>query len=165
VNGSVPDKLPYSPLVEQWVHTVRMTRYLDIDFVCCLNQFCLGILTRSVIVDCIPNTNVGQADEALLVTTVQDTDRSFKYIPEQQWNTNPENSATFSEGSGQYVLFRSITIMRSVPDNYFCSVTSTPGASVEFTFKVSACRSRNCCHSYKLQGRASSCRSLNILAS
>ena len=66
VNGSVPDpgifQTPLFSIIEldSGYHTVRMTnlesRYLDLDFVCCLNHFRLGILTRSIIVDYIPNT-------------------------------------------------------------------------------------------------------------
>ncbi|KIM45456.1 hypothetical protein M413DRAFT_442126 [Hebeloma cylindrosporum] len=97
------DSVVYAPVNgSNGYHTVRMTnlesRYLDLDFITW-------------------QTPVGEANEPLIATTVQDTDASFKYIPEQQWNSSPVNAGMFSAGSGH--------------------VTSTAGASVEYTFKVS----------------------------
>ena len=46
---------------------------------------------------------MGQANELLITTTVQDTDPSFKYTLDEQWNRNPDNVGMFSGGSGQYV--------------------------------------------------------------
>jgi hypothetical protein len=80
-------------------------------------------------------TPVGQANEPLIATTVQDTDPSFKYIPEDQWTPGPVNAGTYSGGSGQYVS--RIRTICAEAYTYLCSVTSTAGASVEFTFKVS----------------------------
>ncbi|KAJ3512633.1 hypothetical protein NLJ89_g3413 [Agrocybe chaxingu] len=55
------------------------------------------------------------AKEALISSTHQDSDSSFKYNPVVAWNAGPLNIGTFSGGSGH--------------------VTSTAGASVEFTFE------------------------------
>ncbi|CAA7260591.1 unnamed protein product [Cyclocybe aegerita] len=56
------------------------------------------------------------ANEALISSTYQDSDSSFDYNPVAAWNAGPLNIGTFSGGSGH--------------------VTSTAGASVEFTFKL-----------------------------
>ncbi|KIM45457.1 hypothetical protein M413DRAFT_66291 [Hebeloma cylindrosporum] len=108
VNGSVPDPGTFQTALfsttnlTSGYHTVRMTnleaRYLDLDFITW-------------------QTSVGQANEPLIATTVQDADSSCKYIPEQQWSSSPANIGMFSGGSGH--------------------VTSIAGASVEFTFEVS----------------------------
>lgn len=36
---------------------------------------------------------------------LQDMDLSFKYVPEQQWNSSPVNAGMCSGGSGQYLLY------------------------------------------------------------
>ncbi|KAF8800280.1 hypothetical protein BYT27DRAFT_7118036 [Phlegmacium glaucopus] len=63
-------------------------------------------------------TPIGEDSESLLSYTIQDSDSSFKYTPASAWTTSPPNIGMFNGGSGH--------------------VTSTAGAFVEYSFKVSA---------------------------
>ncbi|TEB40208.1 hypothetical protein FA13DRAFT_1680234 [Coprinellus micaceus] len=62
--------------------------------------------------------SVGTDDEPLIVNTMQDTHPAFTYTPTDAWSTSPFNVGQFAGASGHW--------------------TSTPGASVQVTFKGDA---------------------------
>nr|GAT57672.1 predicted protein [Mycena chlorophos] len=97
-----------SPLLTQGLHTVTFTNqgstFVDIDFIEIMSS-------------------VGDAEEDLLVSTVQDTDVSsagFSFEPQSQWGTNVPQVGTYSGSSGHG--------------------TATPGASMSYM--------ASCCSSY-----------------
>lgn len=104
-NGASPDpgqfQVPLfsSPALPQGLHTVTLTNqgtsFVDIDFITW-------------------QSSVGDDDEQLVVSTVQDTDPSFVYTPGNVWGTNPPNIGTYSGSSGHG--------------------TATPGAFMTYTF-------------------------------
>ncbi|KAJ3763574.1 hypothetical protein FB446DRAFT_819192 [Lentinula raphanica] len=59
--------------------------------------------------------SIGEDNEKLLVSTVQDDDSSFVYSPDNAWSNSPDNLGFFSGSSGH--------------------VTSTPGASLTYSFE------------------------------
>ncbi|KAF8160606.1 hypothetical protein B0H34DRAFT_806139 [Crassisporium funariophilum] len=108
VNGQVPNdtndvfqtQLFSTVALQNGYHTVKMAS--------------LG--TANLDLDCITwQTPIGLTDESLLVSTVQDTDSSFKYTPESSWNPSPYGIGMFSGGSGHS--------------------TTSAGAFVEYTFE------------------------------
>ncbi|KAF7321255.1 hypothetical protein MKEN_00645200 [Mycena kentingensis (nom. inval.)] len=90
-----------SPLLDQGIHTVSVTNqgttFLDIDFV-------------------TVQYDIGQPNEPLLVTTVQDTDLAFSYSPQTSWGISVPSVGTYSGSSGHG--------------------TATPGAFMVFEFEA-----------------------------
>ncbi|GAW00534.1 hypothetical protein LENED_002061 [Lentinula edodes] len=89
--------------LEQGLHTVVLEnqgsagQFVDLDFITW-------------------HGNIGQSNEQLLVTTVQDDDPSFVYSPSSAWSDTPSELGFFSGSSGH--------------------LTSTPGAFFTYEFQV-----------------------------
>jgi len=89
-----------SPPLVQGLHTVTLTNqgntFVDIDFITW-------------------QSSVGSDDEQLIVNTVQDSDPSFVYTPENFWGTQVPSLGTYSGSSGHG--------------------TASPGAFMTYTFQ------------------------------
>ncbi|KAF7298217.1 hypothetical protein HMN09_01043600 [Mycena chlorophos] len=96
-----------SPLLTQGLHTVTFTNqgstFVDIDFIEIMSS-------------------VGDAEEDLLVSTVQDTDVSsagFSFEPQSQWGTNVPQVGTYSGSSGHVSIDGGQAVSYSATKQFF----------------------------------------------
>ncbi|TDL27778.1 hypothetical protein BD410DRAFT_713180 [Rickenella mellea] len=75
-------------------------------------------------------TEIGQADDSLIATNIEDTEPAFSYQPQAAWGTNPPNVSGFSNSTGH----------NTVTDGAFATFSFT-GTAVEIFGTVGAANS------------------------
>lgn len=87
-------------------HTITLTnqeaKFLDLDYVCDIGNASITFINFETLFQVTWQNTIGNADEDLIVNTVDDGNDDFQYSPASGWSTNPLNAGTFLGGTGQY---------------------------------------------------------------